>query len=617
MKKYTIQFAIIVIILTSVLSFGQTIPQTINYQGLLKNASEIAVANGDYDLTFKLYDVETDGSALWTETKTITVADGIVNTQLGSVTPIDLPFDKEYWLGIKVGTESELTPRIKLSTVPYSYMSMNVADGSITAEKIKSGEVVKSINSLTDDVNLVAGANVTIVPSGNNLTISSSGTGGSLTLPYSASVNSPGSVLFYLTNSASSGTNCGVWGKINSTAGYGVQGLAASTSGSNYGVYGRSYSSEGTGVYGWASSTTGSSYGVYAENNSTTGFGIYSKNSATTGINYSIFAENNSTSGRGIGARAYSTTGTTYGMYGASNSTSGCGVYGTADATTGSTYGVYGRSISEDGYGVYGTGPKWGLVGKATSTSIATTGVYGVSDSPTGTGLYGISPNYGVVGYTQGTTLSNFGVYGISVNNNAWAGRFDGNGDAVNGRALYVTGYSNFEGYMSVGGNFICWGSKSAAVQINNLTDNEVSSSDDWRLVYCVESPEVWFEDFGYGKLNNGSVTIQLDEIFAKTINTNSPYHVFITPYGDSKQLYVTNRTANSFTVVESGGGSSSIEFSYKIVAKRLHYENKRLEKILSPDNPNNLSKSRTSFLEQMNKPLEEPNDSQIGNDLK
>jgi hypothetical protein len=38
--------------------------------------------------------------------------------------------------------------------------------------------VVKSLNSLKDDVNLVAGSNITITPSGNNLTISAAGGGG-------------------------------------------------------------------------------------------------------------------------------------------------------------------------------------------------------------------------------------------------------------------------------------------------------------------------------------------------------------------------------------------------------------------------------------------------------
>jgi hypothetical protein len=162
--------------------FSQGIPQTINYQGVLKDASGNIVNNGDYNLTFKIYDSETGGTPLWTETKLINVVDGIFSTQLGSVTPLTLSFDNAYWLGVTVGSGSELTPRIAFTSVPYSRMSLTIPDNSLTSNKIHSGQVVKSLNGLKDDVNLVAGSNVTITPSGNNLTISSaSGAGGTVT----------------------------------------------------------------------------------------------------------------------------------------------------------------------------------------------------------------------------------------------------------------------------------------------------------------------------------------------------------------------------------------------------------------------------------------------------
>jgi hypothetical protein len=46
-----------------------------------------------------------------------------------------------------------------------------IADGAVTASKIGSGQVVKSLNSLTDNIVLAAGSNITITPSGNTLTI--------------------------------------------------------------------------------------------------------------------------------------------------------------------------------------------------------------------------------------------------------------------------------------------------------------------------------------------------------------------------------------------------------------------------------------------------------------
>ena len=53
----------------------------------------------------------------------------------------------------------------------------NIADGAVTALKIAPGQVVKSFNGLTDNVTLAAGSNITITPSGNTLTIASTGGG--------------------------------------------------------------------------------------------------------------------------------------------------------------------------------------------------------------------------------------------------------------------------------------------------------------------------------------------------------------------------------------------------------------------------------------------------------
>jgi hypothetical protein len=50
----------------------------------------------------------------------------------------------------------------------------HLADNAVIAGKIASGQVVKSLNGLTDQVLLAAGSNITITPKGNTLTIASS-----------------------------------------------------------------------------------------------------------------------------------------------------------------------------------------------------------------------------------------------------------------------------------------------------------------------------------------------------------------------------------------------------------------------------------------------------------
>jgi len=55
-------------------------------------------------------------------------------------------------------------------------------------------------------------------------------------------------------------------------------------------------------------------------------------------------------------------------------------------------------------------------------------------------------------------------------------------------------------------------------------------------------------------------------------------YHVFLTPNGDCRGLYVKQKTAASFEVHELGGGTSSVSLDYRIVALRKNFENIRME---------------------------------------
>jgi hypothetical protein len=82
-----------------------------------------------------------------------------------------------------------------------------------------------------------------------------------------------------------------------------------------------------------------------------------------------------------------------------------------------------------------------------------------------------------------------------------------------------------------------------------------------------MESPELWFEDFGTAKLKRGRVVVKLDADFAKVIKRGD-YKVFLTPEGDCRGLYVRRKSAASFEVRELMGGKSSIAFSYRSMSE-------------------------------------------------
>ena len=78
--------------------------------------------------------------------------------------------------------------------------------------------------------------------------------------------------------------------------------------------------------------------------------------------------------------------------------------------------------------------------------------------------------------------------------------------------------------------------------------------------------------------LENGQSPIEIDAVFAETVNLDEPYHVFVQAYGDA-ELYVADRSAASFQLIAKAGSSDrNTEFSYRIVGRRNGSEHERLE---------------------------------------
>lgn len=109
----------VLILLLISFSIAAQAPKTLTYQGKLSDGG--GPLNGNYNLTFTIYDAANGGASLWTETATnVTVTGGNLSIVLGKITPINVTTDKPLWLGIKVGTNPEVTPRVELTGSLYS-----------------------------------------------------------------------------------------------------------------------------------------------------------------------------------------------------------------------------------------------------------------------------------------------------------------------------------------------------------------------------------------------------------------------------------------------------------------------------------------------------------------
>ncbi len=252
--------------------------------------------------------------------------------------------------------------------------------------------------------------------------------------------------------------------------------------------------------------------------------------------------------------------------------------------------GIYGVGFGTESTGVVGQGSLFGVLGRvegsgelALPLQVNNAGVCGVSLGATPTaGVFGLSDNgtgvYGLAGYDEGT--SGTGVIGES-----------GTGVGVLGAAsggFGVMGVGAFAGYflgevLVVGSLTVLGAAKSAAVPHPDGT---------LRRLYCVESPESWFEDFGEATLHGGKARVDLDPDFAALIKLDH-YHVFLTPYGDSGGLFVSGRDAKGFDVHEHGGGTGRLAFSYRIVARRKDVTLDRLAPFSPPPVPAGLAGDR------------------------
>ncbi|RST17664.1 hypothetical protein E2C00_17895 [Streptomyces sp. WAC05374] len=192
-------------------------------------------------------------------------------------------------------------------------------------------------------------------------------------------------------------------------------------------------------------------------------------------------------------------------------------------------------------------------------------GVIGTCQGASGNGVKGV-----------GTGVGGAGVHGMSHTHDGNGGIF---GAHIGPRAYGIWSASSsglaarFDGPVVINGSLQVNGAKAAAV---------ACSGGSHRLLYAVESPESWFEDFGFGRLVNGRASVTLDETFASVIGDDS-YHVFITEYERNNALYVTGRTTTGFEV-RSDSAEAAGEFSYRVTARRKDVRTSRFEQAYTDD---------------------------------
>ncbi|PJA85195.1 MAG: hypothetical protein CO143_02430, partial [Candidatus Moranbacteria bacterium CG_4_9_14_3_um_filter_45_14] len=172
--------------------FAQTINASINRISLsasLFGSDNRIVTNGTYEVRFGIYNKNREisdaypsntdaGSRLWEETQTVTVKNGIFRVFLGSVTafPSTLNFENgDYYVGMRIGTDSEMVPRKQLGAVPNAINSQFLQGKSIGTRQGeipllgKSGKInIKNLPTGTSSNQLVLGNDSRLTPDSNS-----------------------------------------------------------------------------------------------------------------------------------------------------------------------------------------------------------------------------------------------------------------------------------------------------------------------------------------------------------------------------------------------------------------------------------------------------------------
>jgi len=346
--------------------------------------------------------------------------------------------------------------------------------------------------------------------------------------------------------------------------------------------------------------------GTSAKGNGLVGVTNYNKSGATTG--------SAGVSGTDTATKNYKNSGvlgtSTIGLGVSGVSTSNSGVSGSSTNYVGvngigAVSGVFGTvtGVNSGGY------PQGGVEGVDAVNSGANAGVFGVSLNGTGaiaqsqnylglaaSGLYGGAFNASDVGLfvnagNMGIQLQDSGGIGIQVLQGS------GNVQAPLVLSSGVTGNpfaDSFEAFdhagtllmkltdtgdISIVGQIFTSGVCSSGCITNNRQDRRVVS-------YAPTEAEPTREDTGTAQLVGGKAYVRLDPAFANVIDTRRAYAVLITPEGDSRGLYVDSKSKDGFTVRENMGGTSTLTFDYRIVAKPYGVNAPRLPMVTLPHAP-------------------------------
>jgi len=209
-----------------------------------------------------------------------------------------------------------------------------------------------------------------------------------------------------------------------------------------------------------------------------------------------------------------------------------------------------------------------GAIGTAVDVGIAGTATTPASNTQTRYGGYFSNTN------TAGTVQATAQLAGYdNTNGFYYGGFFNGGQDGVGGFITAPGGDIDGDGNTT---DYAWVGVRTGGTNYKIIGGGSVSTivkdeNNKGRILYAPESPEITFTDSGVGTLVNGVCKIDIEKVLSKNIfvDEKHPLKVFIQLEGDCNGVFVTNKSANGFTVKELQNGKSNVSFSWQLIANR------------------------------------------------
>ncbi|MGE4069843.1 MAG: hypothetical protein AB7E72_01555 [Lysobacterales bacterium] len=127
---------------------AQSVPPSMNYQGHLTNATGQPLANGQYTLTFDVYNVPIGGSAVWgPQTMVVDVVNGYFNVLLSADStggdPIATAFTAQpRYVGIRVDGAAEILPRQQVLSAAFAMQALRASGADSANSSIGAGNEI-------------------------------------------------------------------------------------------------------------------------------------------------------------------------------------------------------------------------------------------------------------------------------------------------------------------------------------------------------------------------------------------------------------------------------------------------------------------------------------------